>query len=621
MKTKREDIEKMLKRLCKDWWVEFSDIRNHYNLDDALKQSKNMYFRAWVSRSNRMRFNKDEDIIEKNYFVIDLDIRENVDWDISNEEIKDRVPTLIDILKDDELLSEWSYIIYTGNWLHIYYIWDFIDVNVKQYSTGVSSIFDMFYDVVNRCEQLKPDKAMQNIARYSRLPWTTNFKMLEKHHIEPQEVEILSQQEKSSRLVSMINELWKKKIEESKIEMSRQKENNESKYFKKKINDSWLVVYEWICEIPLNDIICEEFWFTQKSNDKYFYWAGKKEPQGLVYHNDNNTVFHWWCSSWVWWEVGKTYNTFSYIREREKLSDKDTFDRFKERYNNIKDLDKKPKTKKNKEYTIISWSKYNLKDIVPYTRWTNNLDKKFWRYDRWILNVIVWESQMWKTEYTLFQAKQNANKWYKVLYLALEMTKEKMIARTAKKKAGITKIERDDKTFWKSKKEKFIEEYNKLDKYENLNIVSIKNACTQNIEEIILWFKDKWYELFYIDNLWFLKWDNEEIVDTAEAVRILSNITNENNITINLIHHLNKWSDKDRKKPRGLASIRSSWKIENDADNIIQVWRNLDTKELLPDEKAQVSIILQKDREYWEPSQENIYFNKWDYNDIYIENY
>jgi len=74
-----------------------------------------MYFRAGVDKKNKMKFNEDKDIIEKNYFVIDLDIRENADTEISNKEIIDWIPTIKDILKEDNLFSEWSYIIYTGN--------------------------------------------------------------------------------------------------------------------------------------------------------------------------------------------------------------------------------------------------------------------------------------------------------------------------------------------------------------------------------------------------------------------------------------------------------------------------------------------------------------------------
>jgi len=71
------------------------------------------------------------------------------------------------------------------------------------------------------------------------------------------------------------------------------------------------------------------------------------------------------------------------------------------------------------------------------------------------------------------------------------MTKEKMIARLAKKKAGITKEERNEKSFSSSKKDIFKKEYNKLDSYDNLDIISLKNVNNQNLEDIIIDYKNK----------------------------------------------------------------------------------------------------------------------------------
>ena len=70
---------------------------------------------------------------------------------------------------------------------------------------------------------------------------------------------------------------------------------------------------------------------------------------------------------------------------------------------------------------------------------------------------------------------------------------------------------------------------------------------------------------------------------------------------------------KERDTPRWLADIRSSGKLENDADSIINVRRNLSTDEEDEETKAEVNILLQKDRMFWQPSQQVIYFWKWDY--------
>jgi hypothetical protein len=59
---------------------------------------------------------KDEDIQEKTYFVLDLDIRNNCDFEITNEEIIEEGKKLAEFLKEDhEYFGEYSKIVFTGN--------------------------------------------------------------------------------------------------------------------------------------------------------------------------------------------------------------------------------------------------------------------------------------------------------------------------------------------------------------------------------------------------------------------------------------------------------------------------------------------------------------------------
>ena len=58
--------------------------------------------------------------------------------------------------------------------------------------------------------------------------------------------------------------------------------------------------------------------------------------------------------------------------------------------------------------------------------------------------------------------------------------------------------------------------------------------------------------------------------------------------------------------------MRSSGKIENDADYVMQVWRDLDD-EIPPEDRKIVGIYLQKDRVWWDPSNSKIEFDRWDY--------
>jgi replicative DNA helicase len=121
---------------------------------------------------------------------------------------------------------------------------------------------------------------------------------------------------------------------------------------------------------------------------------------------------------------------------------------------------------------------------------------------------------------------------------------------------------------------------------------------------------NEWYTLFYIDNLWFITWDDDELTITKNASRELKELTNSNKISIVLLHHFNKWNSQERALPRWLSSIRSSWKLENDADYVFQVWRDLSEWW-----DNTTTILLQKDRVWGTPNSIDILFDRWDYID------
>ena len=536
----RQDIINFLNKFVKYWWIEFNNLTTTYYFDDSLSRQEDIYFLAWVDKSNKWKTNKDKDIIEKNYFVIDLDIRENYKEEITNDDIKWYANILEILLIESELFSERSYIIYTWNWLHIYYIWDFIDVDIDLYSLWVWKIYKDFDDYLQHDNIMKPDQACKNIWRILRLPWTKNYKMKTKYNLEPEEVIILKQQEKHSKLVWMINKFWEEIKENQKQEKSIIKHKVESNLFKNKLNKDWVNVYEEICKIKLNDIICADFWFEQRTDNRYFYWD-KKEPEWLVYHDDNNTVFHWWCSKWTWWEVWKTYNTFSYIKARQRLNDKDTFVWFKDRYSHIADIEKKTNIiPDKKEYEYIWY-------VYPWECF-----KDFDCMMSWELITIVAPSNSWKTTFAMDILQANSKIWKKWFYINLEF---------------------DIRTVWQNRRLYFNwyakrnltdlaplseQEKNKMNKYikEQLELFDYFNEPTWlKIEDLINLFVEKskeWYWLFVIDTFSKIIWNlDQQIARTSQnkSMEMLQKCCQNLWITIINLHHTNKkgefeWSQK-----------------------------------------------------------------------------
>lgn len=280
---------------------------------------------------------------------------------------------------------------------------------------------------------------------------------------------------------------------------------------------------------------------------------------------------------------------------------------------------KKTVPKKETKEAIVEDMDVDWTAITPFSRWLPSIDAKFGRFERNRFIVTIGESQSWKTEFTFFQARVNADRGYKVCYIALEMSKKNMILRIAQKTAGVSKTEWDDKKFSESQKMKMKAKYDQLNNYNNLDITYLSKPTLEEVVEVIKERQRQGYELFYIDNLGFIKDpDIEEIEYVPIIVRELKDMTNTQPISINLLHHFNKWGTKDRVWPRGMASIRSSGKIENDADYVFQVWRDLDN-DIPAEDKKLVGLYLQKDRIRWDPSDCQVEFDRWDYKP-YIKN-
>lgn len=271
-----------------------------------------------------------------------------------------------------------------------------------------------------------------------------------------------------------------------------------------------------------------------------------------------------------------------------------------------------------KEYNI-KWDKWDINKIVQYikqednydeelrfdefryTRGTPWLDKTLCRYKQWDFNIISWESSSWKTEYTYFQARQNAKLWIKTVYFSLEMPVDRLLKRNARKFAGIRQETVNSKDTSQHQKELYKKRREELKDVENLLMVWWEEVTLSDIIAGIEKYYLEWYELFYIDNLWYIVQEDDKIIETQylkSLSRILKNLTNKLPIAINLIHHFRQGSELERKKRRTIASSRGSGKLENDSDSFAIVYRTLaKDDQITKQQESEVKIFVDKGRE------------------------
>ena len=303
----------------KDWkntmyWIAYEDIQKY-------KNTENIYFLSWWNLEKKeeiwYRFS-DNDILTKNYFAIDIDLRNQYNWDITNIEIVKEWLYFAEHLQEaNDLFWEWSYIIFSWNWLHIYYIWDerFFEKNI--FKDWVKYIFDMWDDFIWD-EQLFSDKACCNLARILRLPWSINQK-------NGAIVRVLAEQNKTSQLFNNI---------EKYAEIVQKKREKQQKQLEKKMKKNlWNNEdYEKIQLLPAYEIaqlLIPEFPYDWKRNFKNKKWW----LCWYFYIKDKNVICNWWSRYFLfhgsndscWWP-------YQLVKHQLWLTDRETFEYFKNNF-------------------------------------------------------------------------------------------------------------------------------------------------------------------------------------------------------------------------------------------------------------------------------------------------
>lgn len=166
-------------------------------------QNQDMYFLGNIVREKyqhapHKRETHDDDIEQKRYVFFDFDIRNHFkenDLEVTDQEIKDIATDFIASAKDHPLWSKWSFIVFTGNGIHIYYVSGASYVNKKQFAMG----YKYFAEQLDPLVGIPSDKKCSNLARIGRLPGSYNNKQ-GKHTL----VEIIASQPQESFVIDQI---------------------------------------------------------------------------------------------------------------------------------------------------------------------------------------------------------------------------------------------------------------------------------------------------------------------------------------------------------------------------------------------------------------------------------
>lgn len=490
-----------------------------------------------------------------------------------------------------------SIVVESKNWYHIYfYAEDWTKEKRKDIMRGLRNFFDWDHKIIT-------------YERVMRLPWLDHWK----DETDPYEVQWYTMS-------------WKKYTEETMLKafpdttnrIEQQKKLKKQRKELEKSDDGFWKKASQINSQVMLELMSWTKWVSGETievENNQIYVNGRStsswiDENGMIGSHDN-----WW-PTWVQW-----------ITWYGRVDWKELYDWLIDKFPELKTKEVAKETTK-KEITVAEVDdffveydrerKTDYETIVPFTFGNNSLDEYFGRIDRWRFITTVWESGSWKTTRAFHQWIEISRN-YKVLFVSLEMSWERVVELRARKMSGITHQERDDKQIPEWKKELMEKHKKYITDNKNLNIIWVNKKVDKiDVDIVVQWLEKKYmdYDRIIIDNLWFIsaEWA-DAYTQINYIVRQFKNFCHNNNKNVNLLHHFNKWNAKARKdRDRTFADILGTGKLEHDVDYWIFISRYLDKREDLTDEqKQEVFIKLAKDRDHWEIKTKAIYFTKGSY--------
>lgn len=536
----------------------------------------------------------DTEIDEKYYFAMDYDVRQSAGGDISDSELMEAYEYIRDTLNQDKYLCNYSMIVHSWNWFHVYYVTNKnLAAGVEEYKSYVK-YWQEYSDTVFGNKTFYTDKSCCNLARIFRLPGTENTKRVKKFWLEPTKTEVLDQK-LAVFPYDDVATLAKR------YEDKKSAEYEATCFVKQWSSDN--PVYDAINKLDIRDIVCQHFWIQMQKDNKNFKSDKDGNNMGMYVSEDNILVN---TGSSRLWSNKPWYNCFSFVKYERWLSDADTFTFFVDNFHEVKKVDdetrgleqkkiqesSKPSIKDPGEYVIDFWQ---LLDRAKDYRQQITKDSlcSYWIFDKYFQGIlpddliVIWaDTGVGKSEISYKIAIENTLKNKKVLLFTLEWSLEEIALREiqrsiAKDKEVTTAKYRYNGDLYKEEEENAIKRMSDKVK-RNLHIYN-KNAKTTMafLKELITKTKDQ-YDLFIIDHLHYIHLDTDnENRETWEIMRELKMMTDVMKKPVVLVSHLRKRNRKAQPVPTEY-DLHWSSNISKEATTIMLLCREEERPSFVP---------------------------------------
>lgn len=323
----------------KTWQIEFNNLNQTLHWNDVKDNTAdNIYFLSWVKEWLDKRAG-DDDIVSKNYFCIDLDIRNQCDFEVTDEEIKKEWMNIAEnLIKEDNMLWLWRYIVFSWNGLHIYYTFEEKSFDKEVYAQWVESVYEdwdnFWWDKI-----YKSDRACKNLARILRLPWSVNQKNWAT-------VEIIAEQGTDCKY--NIQQRWETRIAEIQEEKEREIKKRAEEYEEKMKLDMLIQwkkyesnqestqdLFDKIDAIPayiVSEKLLPQFKFANNNKNFLSDNPNWNKFTAFYYKPDYNAIFNWGSRHYNFWETGSWYSPSVLVKNHLWLEWKEVVRWFRENF-------------------------------------------------------------------------------------------------------------------------------------------------------------------------------------------------------------------------------------------------------------------------------------------------
>ena len=535
---------------------------------------------------------RNEDVTMKNNFVIDIDLRSKYP-DMTDDEIVEDAGWLKNELDNSVLFRDWSYIVFTGNGLHIHYIGDW--VTTEDYPDGVGELYRIFEQEFG----LPVDFACKNTARILRLPGTFNNKRGE-HKL----VRVLYEQERKTSLLESlpIFAMDARLAAQEKIEAKKSAPLGDRVV----TGDNPLV--DEINRIDMGELVARHFGFEHRNGK--FYEPGDPDRKG--FYIGNGGVLYPGGSHHIPDDYA-AYTPYLFIKTMHSFDAKQTFDWFRDHYPEIDRFaaDQDEKFLERKALPVVHQS------VSPnsYTWGLDYIDEHIQTLKKGQFCVLASEENQGKSTFCYFMARENKKRYgHTVVYFNLEQTREEMIHGIARQFAGIDKRqlrdnEHETNDAYLLKKKQLEDDDSMIFIGSDEPLLNAKKIC-----EIVK--SQPKVDLLIVDNLSVIENIDSDVNEGQKGIVMqFLRLARDANIPVILVHHYKKKQGKAKALFRDVAEISGSGIIKNVAHMIVQVAR-------LPEadserEKAEFYIREGKVRDGGTREEVMIYHDRGDFSSLY----